>query len=139
MIRYLIDSSALWRIQRDKDIRAAWAEVISEGVVGSCHPQRTEFRASARTSAEYEDMTRMFEALYDDVPVPKSAWRWIEAAQYRLTRSGGHRALSVVDLLISATAAHAGLTVLHDDNDFVTAARSLDDLAERSVRRVPGG
>jgi predicted nucleic acid-binding protein len=139
MIRYLIDSSALWRLQRDDVLRKAWAEVITEGVVGSCQPQRAEFRASARNGAEYEDMTRMFDDLYEDVPVPKGAWRWMESAQHRLARNGEHRALSVVDLLLCATAAHAGLVVLHDDNDFATAARSCRDLAERNVRRVPGG
>lgn len=138
MIRYLIDSSALWRLRRDDVLRKAWAEVIIEGVVGSCQPQRTEFRASARNSAEYEDMTRMFDELYENVPVPKSAWQWIESAQHRLARSGEHRALSVVHLLVSATAAHTGLVVLHDDNDFATAARALSDPAERNINRVPG-
>jgi predicted nucleic acid-binding protein len=138
VIRYLIDSSALWRILRDDALRKAWAEVITEGVVGSCAPQRTEFRASARNSAEYEDMTSMFADLYENVPVPKGAWQWIESAQHRLARGGEHRALSVVDLLVSATAAHAGLVVLHDDNDFATAARTLPDLAERNINRLPG-
>ena len=54
MIRYLLDSSALWRILRDAALRAAWAEVISLGVIGSCHPQRVEFRRLARTLDEYE-------------------------------------------------------------------------------------
>ena len=137
MIRYLLDSSALWRILRDGAIRAAWAEVISVGAVGSCHPQRVEFRRSARGLDEYEQMAEMFEALYPDVAIPKGAWQWIESAQYRLLRGGAHRALSAVDLLICATAAHRGLTVLHDDADFATGARYLPDLSERSVRELP--
>lgn len=137
MIRYLLDSSALWRILRDAALRAAWAEVISAGVVGSCHPQRVEFRRSARTIGEYEQMSGMFAALYMDVAVPKGAWQWIEAAQYRLLRHGAHRALSVVDLLICATAAQRDLVVLHDDNDFATAGRHLPDLRERVIRDVP--
>ena len=40
VIRYLLDSSALWRIRRDPALRAAWAEVVSAGAIGSCHPQR---------------------------------------------------------------------------------------------------
>jgi predicted nucleic acid-binding protein len=47
VIRYLLDSSALWRILRDAALRAAWAEVVSLGVIGSCQPQRVEFRATA--------------------------------------------------------------------------------------------
>jgi predicted nucleic acid-binding protein len=45
--------------------------------------------------------------------------------------------LSAVDLLICATAAGHGLVVLHDDGDFVTAARHLPDLAERTVYNTP--
>ena len=137
MIRYLIDSSALWRILRDPSLRAAWGEVVSLGVVGSCDPQRVEFRRSARSIDEYEQMSEMFGALYPDAPVPKGAWRWIDSAQYRLLRRGAHRALSAVDLLICATAAHHDLTVLHDDSDFEAASRHLPDLRERSVREFP--
>ena len=112
MIRYLLESSALWRILRDPALRAAWAEVVSAGAIGSCHPQRVEFRRSARTIDEYEQMSGMFEALYPDATLPKGAWRWVESAQYRLLRQGAHRALSAVDLMICATAAQHDLVVL---------------------------
>jgi len=139
VIRYLLDSSALWRILRDAALRATWAEVVTAGAVGSCHPQRVEFRRSARTIDEYEQMSAMFAELYPDATVPKGAWQWIESAQYRLLRHGAHRALSAVDLLICATAAQRDLVVLHDDNDFATAARHLPDLRERSIHDVPPG
>jgi predicted nucleic acid-binding protein len=45
--------------------------------------------------------------------------------------------MSTVDLLICATAALRGLAVLHDDNDFATAARHLTDLTERQVHDLP--
>jgi predicted nucleic acid-binding protein len=122
---------------RDAALRASWAEVVSLGVIGSCHPQRVEFRRSARTIDEYEQMSEMFGALYPDAGVPKDAWRWIESAQYRLLRHGAHRALSAVDLLICATAAHRDLVVLHHDSDFVTAARHLPDLRERTILDAP--
>jgi predicted nucleic acid-binding protein len=137
VIRYLLDSSALWRILRDSALRAAWGDVVSVGAVGSCHPQRVEFRRSARTIDEYEQMSGMFDALYPDAAIPKGAWRWIESAQYRLLRHGAHRALSAVDLLICATAAQHDLIVLHDDNDFATAARYLPDMRERTIHHTP--
>jgi predicted nucleic acid-binding protein len=127
----------LWRILRDAALRAAWSDVISLGVVGSCHPQRVEFRRSAGTVDEYEQMSGMFDSLYADVGVPKGAWRWIASAQFRLLRHGAHRGLSAVDLLICATAADRDLAVLHDDNDFVTAARHLPDLRERTINDLP--
>jgi predicted nucleic acid-binding protein len=137
VIQYLLDSSALWRILRNPALRAAWAEVISAGAIGSCHPQRVEFRRSARTVDEYEQMSAMFEALYPDAALPKAAWRWIESAQYRLLRHGAHRALSEVDLLVCATAAQHDLVVLHDDKDLATAARYIPDVRERIVHDAP--
>ncbi len=137
MIRYLLDSSALWRILRDSVLREAWADVVSIGAIGSCHAQRVEFRRSARTIDEYEQMSGMFDALYPEAPIPKGAWRWIESAQYRLLRQGAHRALSTVDLLICVTAAQHDLVVLHDDKDFATAARCLPDVRERTICDVP--
>lgn len=137
MIRYLVDSSAIWRILREPGVRAGWADVISDHAIGSCQPQRTEFRRSARNLDEYEQMSAMFADLYPDVPLPKAAWRWVESAQYRLLRAGAHRTLSCVDLLICACAAVHGLVVLHDDNDFTVAAQHLRDLAERTVHTVP--
>lgn len=137
VIRYLVDSSAVWRVLRDPAVRTAWTPVISDHAIGSCQPQRTEFRRSARNLDEYEQMNAMFVDLYPDVAVPKTAWQWVESAQYRLLRVGAHRPLSCVDLLICACAANWGLVVLHDDNDFVTAARHLPDLAERRIPTLP--
>jgi predicted nucleic acid-binding protein len=111
-----------------------WGDTISDHAIGSCQPQRTEFRRSARNLDEYEQMTSMFVDLYPDVAVPKTAWQWVESAQYRLLRAGAHQALSCVDLLICACAAIRGIVILHDDNNYVTAARHLPDLAERRVQ-----
>lgn len=138
MIRYLADSSALWRLIRDPDVRAGWAGVVSSHAIGSGQPQRTEFRRSARNLDEYEQMTPSFEALHPDAPLPRSTWRWVESAPYRLLRVGAHRASTCVDLLICACAALNRLAVRHDDdNDVVTAARHLPDLAERPVFPLP--
>ncbi len=137
MIRFLIDSSAIWRLLREAPLRAAWADVVAAGAVGSCHPQRAEFRRSARSMDEYEAMSQMFVTQYPDVPVPKLAWAWVESAQYRLVRDGAHRAMSPIDLLICATAAYHGAVVLHDDNDYAAAARPLSDVADRRIHDTP--
>lgn len=137
MLRYLVDSTAVWRLQRDPALGEAWGHETDEGSIGSCHPQRAEFRRSARNLDEYDAMTDMFGALYPDVPVPKNAWQWMETAQYRLARRGRHQSLSVVDWLVCATAAHHGLVVLHDDKDFAAVAGLLTDLMEHNVRHIP--
>ncbi|MFD3912006.1 PIN domain-containing protein [Streptomyces sp. NPDC058603] len=138
MIRYLADSTAVWRLQRDRKLNDLWGHELDEGAIGSCSPQRTEFRQSARSLDEYDQMTEMFKDLHPDVPVPKRAWDWIGTGQYRLAQRGQHQSLSVVDWLVCATAAHHGLVVIHDDNDFRAAAHILADVVERSVFAVPG-
>ncbi|MEU6146946.1 PIN domain-containing protein [Streptomyces sp. NPDC047081] len=138
MILYLADSSAIWRLQREEALRDAWLETTILRAIGSCAPQRAEFRRSARNAAEYEAMGFMFADLYPDVPLPKRLWDWVEAAQFSLAERGAVSAASPLDLMICATAAHHGLTVLHDDHDFATVARFLPDVAVHNVRVVPG-
>jgi predicted nucleic acid-binding protein len=137
VIHYLLDSSALWRLLRDDALRARWMDVVAVGAIGACAPQRIEFMRSARNADEFDEMSEMFSELYPDVTVPKTAWSWIESAQYRLVRHGAHRALSTVDLLICATATRHDVLVLHDDGDFTTAGRFLPDLRERNVYDAP--
>lgn len=107
------------------------------GAVGSCEPQRAEFRRSARNASELDEMNQVFREIYPDVPVPKSVWRWVDSAQHTLAGVGAVRALSVVDLLICGTAAAHGLVVLHDDADYETAARHLADVEARRVLPHP--
>ena len=56
--------------------------------------------------------------------------------QYQMARARQHRSASAVDLIIAATAAYHGLTVLHDDADYRTVARHTPDLAEHSIYDV---
>ena len=137
MNRYLLDSSALWRMLRDPQLHDQWRQASIEGDVRSCYPQRAEFLRSARNLEEYEAYRGMFDELYADAHVPKSAGSWIGGLQRRAAEQGAHRALSAVDLQICATAAHHGLVVLHDDADFVTAARCAVELTQRNVHEGP--
>lgn len=136
MIRYLIDSSAMWRLLKEPDVRRRWDEVIIAESIGSCYPQRTEFLRSSRNLDEFNHISEMFNELYPDVQVPKTASRWIGAAQHRLAGKGRHRGLSPIDLVIAATAVHHNLVVLHDD-DFGTIADAVHDLNHRSVFDFP--
>ena len=133
MIHFLVDSSAVWRLQRQPELTEAWNSALLSGAVGSCEPQRAEFRRSARNADEFDQMSQTFRDIYPDVPVPKSVWRWIDSAQHRLAGVGAVRALSVVDLLICGTAATKGLVVVHDDADYELAERYLPDVRGRRV------
>jgi predicted nucleic acid-binding protein len=97
---------------------------------------KTEFLYSARNRSEYDEITEMFGDLYPDVSVPKNAGRWIASVQHHMAKAGEHRSASVVDLMIAATAAHHGLTVLHDDDYYCTVARHAPDLSEHNIRNV---
>lgn len=79
----------------------------------------------------------MFTELYRDGAVPRNTWQWVDSAQYRLVRAGALRALSCTDLLICAVASQQRLVILHDDNDFATAAEHLTELRERRVGQIP--
>lgn len=135
MSLFLIDSSAVWRLQRDESLFARWDPVIIQGDVRSCAPQRVEFLRSAQNVAMFDAESRLLEQLYPDVQVPKTVWRWIDSAQFRLASRSVLRAFSLADLLVCATAAHHGLTILHDDRDFETASRHLPDV--RALRIMP--
>jgi predicted nucleic acid-binding protein len=133
LIYFLADSSAVWRLQRQPELTEAWSSSLLDGAIGSCEPQRAEFRRSARNADEVDQMNQTFRDVYPDVPVPKSVWRWIDSAQHRLAGAGAVRALSVVDLLVCGTAAVKGLVVLHDDADYELAARYLPEVKARRV------
>ena len=133
---YLLDTSGLVRLLSDPGLQAAWYDAVDAGTIASCYPQRAEFLYSARDGREYDEIAEMFADLYPDVAVPKNAGRWISSVQHRMAKAGEHRSASAVDLIIAATAAHHGLTVLHDDADYRTLARHATDLSEHSVRDV---
>jgi predicted nucleic acid-binding protein len=133
---YLLDTSGLVRLLRDPKLQSAWYDAIDAGAVASCYAQRAEFLYSARNTREYDEIVEMFTDLYPDVSVPKNAGRWIGAVQHRMAQAGEHRSASAVDLIIAATAAHHGLTVLHDDVDCRAIARRASDLSEHNIHDI---
>jgi predicted nucleic acid-binding protein len=134
---YLLDTSGLVRLLSDPALQEAWYDALDAESIASCYPQRTEFLYTARTAAEYDEIAEMFGDLYPDVSVPKNAGRWIASVQHQMARAGEHRSASAVDLMIAATAAHHGLTVLHDDADYRTVARHAADLSQHNVHDIP--
>ncbi|MFC8987917.1 PIN domain-containing protein [Streptomyces sp. NPDC057115] len=133
---YLLDTSGLVRVLRDPKLQSAWHDAIDAGAIASCYVQRTEFLYNARNRREHDEIAEMFSDLYPDAAVPKNAGRWISAVQHRMAQAGEHRRASAVHLVIAATAAHHGLTVLHDDADYSTVARHASDLNEHNIHDV---
>ncbi|MFE3190387.1 PIN domain-containing protein [Nocardia sp. NPDC059240] len=133
MTGYLLDTSALWYIFRNPDEAERWREPARVGALYLCEPTRTELLYSATSSAHRDEMAEALDELCRPAPVPKSAWRWVDSAQYKLTQRGLHRSAGVVDLVVCATAVHHDLTVLHIDNDFATVSSVLGELKQRNI------
>jgi predicted nucleic acid-binding protein len=121
---WLIDKSAYVRLQLDQaPDRDEWNARISRGLVRLSTITRLELGYSARNG---EAGRRQF-ALppLSLMPVehltPAIEDRALEV-QLLLADRGQHRAPSIPDLLVAATAEKAGLTVLAADKDFVLIA-----------------
>lgn len=136
MIGYLLDTSAIWHIFRDKKLIDYWLKPALTGGLHVCEATRTEYLYSAKGPAHRDEMAIALDGLSTLASVPKNGWRWVETAQYKLTQHGQHRSASPIDLLVCATAVHHHLTVLHADNDFPTVAAVLPEVRELDARRI---
>ena len=134
MIGYLLDTSGLWYLLRTPAAIAAWADHIAAGTLRVCEPTRTEFLHSATGPAHRDELAGELDSLCGAAPVPKSGWRWVDNAQYKLTQKGQHRGPGPIDLLICATAVHHGLIILHVDDDFATVADVMPEVQQRYIR-----
>ena len=118
MTDWLIDKSALVRLGSSPDSEG-WASRIERGLVRITTVTRLEVGYSARSGADLRVGLR--EPPVSAMPVeyltPAIGDRAVEVLTLLADR-GQHRAPSVPDLIIAATAELAGLTVLHCDNDF---------------------
>ena len=115
---WLIDKSALARLGASPGA-TEWANRIERGLVRITTVTRLEVGYSARTGTELR--TGLRQPPLASMPVeyltPAIEDRALEVLSLLADR-GQHRAPSIPDLIIAATAELAGLTVLHRDKDF---------------------
>ena len=131
---YLVDTSALVRILR-RQVAPEWQERVAAGHVWLCDPVATETMSIA-PAAQYERFRRRLFETHPWVSVPENPWPMVRDVQSRLAHLGAHQRFSVADHLVVATALRAGLTVLHADEDFVTAARAVPELAQEKLAPI---
>jgi predicted nucleic acid-binding protein len=128
---WLIDKSALVRLAATPDA-AEWASRIERGLVRITTVTRLEVGYSARTGTELR--TGLRQPPLSSMPVeyltPAIEDRALEVLSLLADR-GQHRAPSIPDLIIAATAELAGLTVLHQDKDFDIIAGVTGQSMER--------
>jgi len=128
---WLIDKSALVRLGASPDA-AQWARRIERRMVRITTVTRLDAGYSARSGPELRAGFR--EPPLASMPVeyltPAIEDRAVEILALLADR-GQHRAPSVPDLIIAATAELAGLTVLHLDKDFEVIAEISGQPIER--------
>lgn len=113
--RYLADKSALARLSIPA-VRSRLGPLIEDGAVATCAITDLEVLYSSRNLADYEAILDE-RAGFELAPITPEVTQTAIHLQHALARRGQHR-LPIPDLVISAAALHAELTVLHYDNDF---------------------
>lgn len=129
---WLIDKSALVRIANSADLDE-WNNRIERGLVHITNVTRLEIGYSARSGSDARrDFRRSpLAAMPVEYLTPAIEDRALEV-QMLLADRGQHRAPSIPDLLIAATAELVGLTVLHLDKDFDV----ISDLTGQTTHRL---
>jgi predicted nucleic acid-binding protein len=130
---WLIDKSALVRLAASPDA-AEWASRIERGLVRITTVTRLEVGYSARSGPELRSGLRRppLASMPVEYLTPAIEDRAFEILALLADR-GQHRAPSLPDLIIAATAELAGLTVLHLDKDFDVIARVTGQPVERLI------
>jgi predicted nucleic acid-binding protein len=128
---WLIDKSALVRLASSTD-PAEWAARIERGLVRIATVTRLEVGYSARSGPDLRtDLLRPpLAAMPVEYQTPAVEDRTVEVLTLLADR-GQHRAPSIPDLIIAATAELADLTVLHFDKDFEIIAAITGQPLER--------
>jgi len=119
--RYLLDTSAVARM-RHPEVGARLAPLIEAGLVATTAALDAEALCGARNPVEYEQLWVDRRVAYEYLPTEDEHWQAALQAQRELARHGRHRAVGMPDLLTAVLASAYGLTVVHYDADFETAA-----------------
>lgn len=130
---WLIDKSALVRLAASPG-SSDWANRIERGLVQISGVTRLEVGYSARTADELRQALRRpplasMPVAYQTPAIEDRAFE----VQIGLADRGQHRAPSVPDLVVAATAELSGLTVLHLDKDFDLISELTGQPVERLV------
>jgi predicted nucleic acid-binding protein len=113
-VRYLLDTSAFFQGESNRPAAVRINELTNDDELAVCTPMMLEVLYSARSFRHWETVRSALDS------TPRVDLSDLVAAidlQGRLARRGQHRT-PLIDVLIAATAAEHGLTVLHYDRDF---------------------
>ena len=130
---WLIEKSALVRLGASAEA-VVWAERIQRGLVRITTVTLLEIGYSAREASDLD--AGLHGPPVGSMPIEYATPTAEDRAVHVLTLladRGQHRAPSVPDLIIAATAESAGLVVLHDDKDFELIAEITGQPVQRLI------
>jgi len=116
--RFLVDTSAVVRLLRDRDTRARWQPQITAGLMGLCPITELELLHSARSKADREEWLELLDVTFAWIAIPDRVFSRATEIQAAMTGRGTHRTAGAIDLLLAATAELNGLSLVHYDHDF---------------------
>ncbi|MFI9275105.1 PIN domain nuclease [Kitasatospora sp. NPDC052896] len=114
--RYLIDKSALARWGKPT-VRPLLDDLSQRALLAVSAAVEMEVLHSARSAAEADRLRHLLTG-FDYLPCTDEVWDRAKDIQHQALFRGNHRALSMADMLIAATAERHGVTVLHYDGDY---------------------
>jgi hypothetical protein len=104
--------------------------MIEAGLVGTCGIIELEVRFSARSHAEYEQISHDRRLGYESFAMPDEIWDRALEVQAALSERGQLRAVKFPDLLIAASAERHRLVVIHYDADYDLIAGITNQVCE---------
>lgn len=132
-VRYLVDTSVFARLTKPS-VAIAFAPLAAGRQVALSCPVAFELAYSARSPGDYTAIAERLES-FPSVPTTDGDHQRALGLQATLAATSRHRALSLVDALVAATAEARGLIVLHYDGDFELVAEITGQSHEWIVPR----
>lgn len=134
-MKYLADTSALVRIERDQ-VEPHWVDLVDRALVTICEPVLAETLLIA-DAKEYESLEDDLRDTYPWATVPDNVWDLVAAIRRDLAKHSAHKGVSVADYVVAATAIRLKLILLHEDGDFETIARFIPELKQQRISTLP--
>jgi predicted nucleic acid-binding protein len=131
---FLVDKSALARLQTQARVRDVLDPLLLEGALATCGIVDLEMLYSASSRSNYRAAAKSLRGMPRASLDEECVERALEV-QAMLAERSQHRAVPLPDLLVAACAERAGLTVLHYDADYDRIAKLTGQRAQWVVPR----
>ncbi len=134
MTRYLADKSAL-SLMQVLGVSNRLEPLFTQRLIWTCTVVDLEVLYSARSAADWHRTRDLRSLSFESVQLSQAIFDRALEVQGLLADRGHHRGPSIPDLIVAATAEHAGLVVLHYDADFDLIAHETGQDCEWVVER----